>query len=156
MKQNLTLTFTSLLSILLMTFHMTQDTLRAKAGTAEAGGLTFIVVPILVVWLYGTLPLAERRSGHIIMLVGSLLALLMVVVHTRGPGDVVSGEFAKSAGAFFFVWTLMALGVTGMFSVILSVRGLWSLRRTTPSMRRPVSVKPFLSFFLPFCLVLHL
>ena len=37
MKQNLTLTFTSLLSILLMTFHMTQDTLRAKAGTAEAG-----------------------------------------------------------------------------------------------------------------------
>src|SRR4249919_3318973 len=73
MKQNLTLNFTSLLSILLMTFHMTQDTLRAKAGTAEAGGLTFIVVPILVVWLYGTLPLAERRSGHIIMLVGSLL-----------------------------------------------------------------------------------
>ena len=132
MKQNLTLTITSLFSVLLMTFHMTQDTLRAKAGTAEEGGLTFVVVPILVVWLYGTLLLAERPSGHIIMLVGSLLALLMVVVHTRGPGDVVSGEFAKSAGAFFFVWTLMALGVTGMFSVILSVHGLWSLRRTTP------------------------
>ena len=132
MKQNLMSTFASLLSILLMTFHMTQDTLRAKAGTAEAEGLTFIVVPILVVWLCGTLLLAERRSGHIIMLVGSLLALLMVVVHTRGPGDVVSGEFAKSAGAFFFVWTLMALGVTGMFSVILSVGALWSLRRTTP------------------------
>jgi hypothetical protein len=132
MKQNLTLTITSLLSILLMTFHMTHDTLRARAGTAEARGLTFILVPILVVWLYGTLLLAERRSGHIIMLVGSLLASLMVVVHTRGPGDVVSGEFAKSAGAFLFVWTLMALGVTGVFSVILSVRGLWSLRRTTP------------------------
>lgn len=128
MKRNLTLIITSLLSILLMTFHMTHDTLRAKAGTVEARGLTFILVPVLVVWLYGTLLLAERRSGHIILLVGSLLALFMVVIHTKGPGDVVSGEFAKSAGAFFFVWTLMALGVTGMFSLILSVRGLWSLR----------------------------
>lgn len=131
MKQNPTLTIASLLLILLMTFHMTHDTLRAKAGTAEARGLTFIVVPILVVWLYGTLMLAERRAGFIIMFVGSLLALFMVVVHTRGPGDVVSGEFAKSAGAFFFVWTLMALGVIGTFSVMLSVRGLWRLRRTT-------------------------
>ena len=129
MKQSLTLTITSLLSILLMTFHMTHDTLRARSGSAEAGGLTFILVPILVVWLYGTLLLGERRSGHIIMLVGSLLALLMPVVHLWGPGDVVHGEFAKSAGAFFFVWTMMALGVTGMFSLILSVRGLWSLRR---------------------------
>jgi hypothetical protein len=132
MKQNLTLTITSLLSILLMTFHMTHDTLRARSGSAEAGGSTFIVVPILVVWLYGTLLLAERRSGHIIMLVGSLLALLMPVVHTWGPGDVVSGEFAKSPGGFFFVWTIIALGVTALVSVILSVRGLWSLRRRPP------------------------
>lgn len=132
MNRNLTLSITSLLSVFLMTFHMTHDTLRARAGTVEARGLTFILVPILVVWLYGTLLLAERRSGHIIMLVGSLLALFMVVIHTKGPGDVVSGEFAKTAGAFLFVWTLMALGVTGMFSLILSVRGLWSLRRTTP------------------------
>jgi len=29
---------------------------------------------------------------------------------------------------FFFVWTLIALGVLGLFSVILSVRELWSLR----------------------------
>lgn len=132
MKPSLTLTITSLLSILLMTFHMTHDTLRARSGSAEAGGLTFIMVPILVAWLYGTLLLAERRSGHIIMLVGSLLASLMPVFHLWGPGDVVRGEFAKSAGAFFFVWTLMALGVTGMFSLILSVRGLWSLRQGQP------------------------
>jgi hypothetical protein len=29
-----------------------------------------------------------------------------------------SGDF----GEFFFVWTLIALGVTGLFSVILSAR----------------------------------
>jgi hypothetical protein len=83
-------------------------------------------VPILVIWLYGTLVLSERRSGHIIMLVGSLLALLMPVAHVMGAGGVFRGAIARSSPAFLFVWTLHALGVTGMFSLILSVRGLWS------------------------------
>ena len=128
MKDTLTLTITSLLSILLMTFHMTQDTLRAGPGTAEASGSTLVAVPILAVWLYGTLVLGGRRSGYIIILVGSVLALGMPIIHwpivhlwtgTAGTD--------KSAGAFFFVWTLMALGVTGMFSVILAVHGLREL-----------------------------
>jgi hypothetical protein len=38
----------------------------------------------------------------------------------------------KSGGAFFFAWTPIALGVTAIFSVILSVRGLWSLWRGKP------------------------
>ena len=37
-----------------------------------------------------------------------------------------------SSGGFFFVWTIIALGVTTLFSVILSVRGLWSLRWRQP------------------------
>ena len=129
MKHNLMLTITSLLSILFMTFHLTSDTLRASAGTPEAGGSTLVAVPILVLWLYGTLVLAERRSGYIIMLIGSVIALVVPVVHVMGAGGVFRGELAKSSGAFLFVWTLHALAVTGMFSLILSVRGLWSLRQ---------------------------
>jgi hypothetical protein len=72
-KDNVRLTVTSLLSMLFMTLHLTSDTVHARVGTAEAGRSTLVVVPILVVWLYGTLVLAERRSGYIIMLVGSLL-----------------------------------------------------------------------------------
>jgi hypothetical protein len=34
---------------------------------------------------------------------------------------------ANSSGTFFWVWTLITLGVTALFSVILSVRGLWGL-----------------------------
>ena len=79
MKHTLALTITSLLSILFVTFHFTSDTLHAKVGTPEAGGVTLVVVPILVVWLYGTLVLAERRSGYVIMLVGALLALFLPV-----------------------------------------------------------------------------
>ncbi len=129
MKHNRMLTITSLLSILLMTFHATQDTLHAKAGTPESGGSTLVGVPILVLWLYGALLLSERRSGLIIMLVGSLLALGMPVIHVMGAAGIFHVEFAKYSGAFWFVWTLHALGVTGMFSLILSVRGLWGLRR---------------------------
>jgi hypothetical protein len=132
MKHNLMLTVTSLLSILFITFHLTQDTLHAKAGTPEAGGSTLVAVPILVVWLYGTLVLGERRSGYVIMLVGSILALAMPVIHVIGPRGIFSGEFAKYSGAFLFFWTFSILGVTGMFSLILSAQGLWRLRRGQP------------------------
>ena len=129
MKQNLLLTITSLLSILFMTFHLTDDIVRGM----EPGGLSsLIAVPILVVLLYGTLVLAERRSGYVIILVGSLLLLVVPVVHMKGKGVGVASGIANSSGGFFFVWTLIALGVTALLSVILSVRGLWSLRRTTP------------------------
>ncbi len=129
MKHTLALTITSLLSILFVTFHFTSDTLHAKFGTPEAGGVALVVVPILVVWLYGTLVLAERRSGYVIMLLGALSALFLPVIHVMGAGGAFHGAIAKSSGAFLFVWTLLALGVTAMFSVILSALGLWNLQR---------------------------
>ena len=134
-KRNLTLVIMSLLSILLMTVHLTQDTLYARVGTPESKGATLVVVPILVVWLYGTLVRPERRSGVLIMLVGSLLALSMPLFHMMGPVGVLSrparvfgDQMARSGGAFLFYWVLMALGVTGMFSLHLAVRGLWEMR----------------------------
>src|SRR6266852_1514099 len=50
MKHNSILTIASLLSILLMTLHLTSDTVHARVGTTEAGGSTLVAVPILVVW----------------------------------------------------------------------------------------------------------
>ena len=127
MKHNVMLTIASLLSILLLTFHLTDDIIRGmEPGTIS----NFSAVPILVVWLYGTLVLAERRSGYVIILLGSLLASGIPVIHMMGAG--VGGAIAKSSGAFFFIWTLIALGVTGVFSVILSARGLWSLQWGQP------------------------
>ena len=120
MKHHLTLTIASLLSILFVTFHTADDIVRGM----EPGTLfDLIVLPILVVWLYGTLVLAGKRSGYVIILLGSLLGLLVPVIHMKGAG--VGGAIAKSSGALFFVWTLLALGVTALFSIILSVRGLW-------------------------------
>lgn len=120
MKHNVVLTIASLLSILFVTLHVTDDIVRGM----EPGKLSdLIVVPILVVWLYATLVLPERRSGYVIILLGSLLGVLVPVIHMRGVG--VGGAIARSSGGFFFIWTLFALGVTALLSVILSVRGLW-------------------------------
>jgi hypothetical protein len=129
MKRNLILTITSLLSILFMTFHLAQDTVHAKVGNPEAGGSTLVAVPVLVIWLYGTLVLAERRSGYIIMLIGSLMALGMPIIHVKAAAGFFQGQIANRPDAFWFVWTLHALGVLGMFSLILSAQGLWSWRR---------------------------
>ncbi len=123
MKQNVTLTIASFLSVLFMTLHMTDDVVRGM----EPGTLfDLIVLPIVVVQLYGTVVLAGRRSGYVLLLIVSLLELVVPVIHMKGAG--VGGAIAKSNGAFFFIWTLLALGVTALFSVLLSARGLW---RTT-------------------------
>src|SRR5438067_12692303 len=125
MKDKVTLTITSLLSILFFTFHLADDIVRGM----EPGKLTNLTaVPIFVVWLYGTLVLAERRWGHIIMLLGGLFSLVVPLAHMRGKGVGITSTIANSSGVFFFVWTLIAIGVTGLFSAILAARGLWSLR----------------------------
>ena len=129
MKHNVMLTIASLLSILFTTFHLADDIVR---GFEPGGPANLIAVPILVVWLYGTLVLAERRSGYVIILLGSLLGTLVPFIHFRVAGGVVGGELAKSSGAFFWVWTLLALGVSALFSVVLSGYGLWKRQRGQP------------------------
>jgi hypothetical protein len=60
MKQTTILTTTSLLSIVFMTFHLTDDIVRGF----EKGELSnLIAVPIFVIWLYGTLVLTGTAIG---------------------------------------------------------------------------------------------
>ena len=126
MKHTVTLTITSLLSILLFSLHWADEVSRGmEPGTVSAvGGLL-----ILAVWLCGTLVLAGRLSGLVIMLLGSILASGVPVLHMQGAGLVGGRIAANSSGALFWVWTLIALCPIGMLSFILSARVLWSLRR---------------------------
>jgi hypothetical protein len=118
-----TLTLASLLSIILLPLHVGGD---IALGFDQGGsGLVFILLPILLVMACGTLLLAERRSGHVIMLLGGLAALGVPIIH-RNNG--FTAAVAKSPGGLFFMWTLMALGVAGGLAIILSARGLWNLR----------------------------
>ena len=121
MKQRTLFVISSLLTMLFGTFHITDDIIR---GFAPGGLSTIFVVLAVTIWLYATLLLAERRSGYVVVFVMSLLSAGMPIVHMAGKRGIPSG-IPLSSGAFFFVWTLIALGVTATFSVVLSIRGLW-------------------------------
>jgi hypothetical protein len=125
MKHNSMLAVASLLALLLLTLHITDDIVRG-ISKAESSNTALIV---LAVFLFGTLVLPERRAGHVIMMLIGLCAAAMPVMHMRGAHY---GEIAKSPGGFFFVWTLWALGGLGGFTMLLSARGLWDLRRRRP------------------------
>lgn len=123
MKRSDLLTISSLLSILLMTFHLSDDIVRGF----EPGGVTNVMgALILVVWLYGTVVLAGRRSGYIIILVGSIMGAGVPIIHMTRAG-LVGGRIANSSGIFFWVWTLITLQVTAIFSLVLSLLALWNL-----------------------------
>jgi len=122
MKEDAILVVTSLLSILLLTLHITDDIVRG-ISEAESSNTALIV---LVILLYGSLVLVGRRSGYIIVLLVGLFAAAMPVLHMRGAHYP---QIARSAGGFFFVWTLWALGGLGGLTFVLSARGLWRLRR---------------------------
>lgn len=122
MNNSSLLKITSLLSLLLLTLHVTDDIVRG-ISKAEPSNAALVV---LVVLLYGTLVLAERRWGHVIMFLVGLLAAATPVMHMSGTHYP---EIAASPGGFFFVWTLWALGALGGVTMVLSLRGLWGLRR---------------------------
>jgi hypothetical protein len=69
---------------------------RPWISKAEPSNIALVV---LAVFLYGTLVLAERRSGHVIMLLVGLFAAGMPVIHMRGT----LRRDRQIPGGFFFV-----------------------------------------------------
>jgi hypothetical protein len=121
MKDRITLTVSSLLSITLFSLHWADEVARGlEPGTlSAAGGLV-----ILTVWLCGTLVFAERRVGLVIILLGAILASGVPILHMTGRG-LVLGRYGSGSAMLFWVWTNIALGASGMLSVVLAVRTLW-------------------------------
>jgi hypothetical protein len=125
MKDNIALTITSLLTILFLTFHLSDEITRGM----EPGRLN-MVIPVFVLggWVYATLVLTGRRSGYIILLVGAIIGMGVPILHMSGVG-LVSSRIANSRAAFFWVWQNFTLGVISVCSFILALRGLWRLQR---------------------------
>jgi len=125
MKPRNMLIVASLITLLFMIVHLTQDVMHQPDGTNK------IPIPIVIfaVWLYGTLMLSDRILGYIIMLFGGLIGAAMIILHSKGI--VIS-----NSGGFFFVWTLFVLSTTGWFTMILAAREIWT---TVRSRRRTVT-----------------
>lgn len=125
MNYKTALTVTSLLSIVLFLFHWSYE-ITNGLETGGRSGLGGIV--ILVVWICGVLLIGKGRAGYIITLVGGILGAGVLYLHMGGHG-MTGGRIANTPDIFFWVWTLIALGVSSSVSVILSAYGLWSLGR---------------------------
>jgi hypothetical protein len=124
MNRNVLLTITSLLTILFITFHLSDEIARGM----EPGKFN-MVIPVLIMagWLYGTLALAGRRSGYIIMLIIAIFGTGIPILHMSGAG-FVGGKFiaVDSGGAFFWAWQNLTMCTISAFSLILAARCVWN------------------------------
>jgi hypothetical protein len=120
MKRSEMLTIASLLSLVLLICHLADDVVR---GISPIGPWVLITLPLFGGWLYAALIVPERRTGYIVNLLGGLAALSMPVMHIRREWSAAG---ISKPGTFFFIFTLIALGALGIFSIIVSIRGLVS------------------------------
>lgn len=118
MKQNELLSVVSILSVLLLALHISQDVVF---GLDPAGLHHLFGVAILVLVLCGAVLLRERTSGKVIMLLGGVMAAGMLPLHMRNG---LRPEFLEKSGALLFVWMLDVLAVIGAFTVILAIQAL--------------------------------
>jgi hypothetical protein len=123
------LTVTSLLSLTLLTIHVSDDIARGISSLNFASMIAVLVVAML---LYATLTGEGRRAGAVSGFLIGLLALGMPALHFRGAH---MNEIAKSSGGLFFVWTLWALGGLGGAGMILSVRAFLASFRSAKGSR---------------------
>ena len=123
------LTVTSLLSLILLTLHVSDDIARGISSLNFASMIAVLVVAML---LYATLTGEGRRASAVSGFLIGLFALGMPALHFRG---VHINEIAKSSGGLLFIWTLWALGGLGGAGMILSVRALLASFRSANTSR---------------------
>ena len=122
MNNDALLRTTSLLAVLLATLHVADDVVRGfePPGLGNLSG-----IGLFTLWAYAALVLVGKRSGYVLLMLGSLLAMVMPLAHFRGRGVI---RIIETDGALLFTWTLLLLGVLGSISLLLAGHGLWVAR----------------------------
>ena len=78
---------------------------------------------------------AFSRRTRFLLLASILLCLAMAIPARAQIPNLSAGQnpqIENNTRSINFIWTLIAVGVTALFTAVLSVRGLWSLRRGQP------------------------
>jgi hypothetical protein len=119
MNRTLTLVILSLLSLLLLTVHLTDDAVR---GISPAGPESMYAIVVAGLLLCAILAHPHQTIGVVAMMLVGLFSVAMAPLHLRGAriNDIAGGQ-----GGFLFIWTLWALGILGVAVLIL---GAWELQ----------------------------
>ena len=126
MNRNLLLTVSSLLTLLLLTFHLAADV----AYGFEPGDTKMVIGALIAVtYLSGILLVPRGLLGYIILLVFAVLATGVPIIHMSGSG-LVGPRVAGSSGVFLWVWSNFFLDVTEIFSAIVAMLEIWGLVRS--------------------------
>jgi len=110
LKRNTVLIVLSLLNALFFGLHLTGDIVF---GLEKGGREILVGVLILAVYLYGA-----------VGLLGGLASAGLPVLHTGRPLE----RFAQLPGGYWFIWTLLMTGATGLVAFVLSMQAIWGLR----------------------------
>ena len=112
------LTLTSVVGVLLFIVHWAQD---VAFGIDRVGVQSYGGVAICVFWLSSATILREYRAGKVVLLLFSLLAAAMPVLHLKGTRIAV---IAQGEGGLAYLVVLFTLAVAAAYSAILAVREL--------------------------------
>jgi len=113
---NRLLTVTSLLSLIFLMLHVSDDIAR---GISSLNFASMIAVTVVALLLYATLTGEGRRAGAVSGFLIGVLALGMPALHFRGTHI---NQIAQSSGGLLFITTLWVLGALGGTGIILAVR----------------------------------
>lgn len=94
------------------------------------GVFAFFLEIILVAGLYG-LSLIWRqkaRGGYVIITLLSIYIAIIGLTHTFGGVDVSLADIGKMTGVFF-VWVVVAMVVSSISALILSLYGLFGIQK---------------------------
>ena len=126
--------FFGALTVFLLLLHSVDEIARGESarqysGVSPGSATTFFIL-LLVLYVFGIgWTWKERKLGYVIVLVMSPFAFLRFFFHAYSLFGSVSLEgiaaaYTSEAAGAFFVFSYMALGLTSLMTLILSINAL--------------------------------
>lgn len=126
--------FFGALTVFLLLLHATDEISRGEAarqyGDVSPGSATTFFILLLVLYVFGIgWTWKGRKLGYVIVLVTSPFAFLRYLFHAYSlvGGDsleTIAAAYTSEAAGAFFVFAYLALGLTSLMALILSLYAL--------------------------------
>ena len=125
--------FFGALTVFLLLLHSVDEISRGEAarqysGVSVGGATTFFIL-LLILYVFGIIWTWKGRTlGYVIVLVLSPFAFLRFLLHAYALGadslETIAAAYTSKAAGAFFIFPYLALGLTSLMTLILSLYAL--------------------------------